>query len=141
MKTSLHAIGHQVHLGHGGSKCPLTDAGTTVHNMTVTSEYGISLMSVIYCQCDGGGTRVEQLLRARLVPATLHRPRHVFTEGALRRWHHDALISNASAWDHIKKLEALTGIIVEADTTVGVTSRLTSATFTHEVVDSTSNSA
>lgn len=117
-KTSLHRIGLKVHLGHGGEECPKTTNRTTAYNITVVSEYGITVMAAIYCQCNDAETRPYQLLRARLVPVTLQKTQHVITEGALRRWQHDSLISNASALDHLKKLDALTNVTGELVTKV-----------------------
>lgn len=95
--------------------CPKNKPTTPEHEITIVSEYGITVIRAVYCACDAAESPANQLLRARLIPATLERPQHAFTEGALRRWHHDALISNASAWDHLKKLIALSNVIGTPD--------------------------
>jgi hypothetical protein len=73
-------LGLSVQLGHNGAACP--SPVTFEAPLTVYHTNGAHFVKVSYCQCGGpagGYLYPNQLLRATWFPASLTRPRTVFT--------------------------------------------------------------
>lgn len=91
-KTSLSDLGFELHLGHSGRRCPTPDgSGRVVHIIHTT---GFHDVRVKFCGCAPrhGYTSFDQiqynqLLRARLFPATLTTPTSAITFECLNDFH------------------------------------------------------
>lgn len=89
---SLNDLGFEVHLGHSGGRCPTPDGrGRMMHIIHTT---GLHDIRVNFCGCapSNGYTSFDQiqynqLLRARLFPATITTPTTVVTFECLNEFH------------------------------------------------------
>lgn len=81
--STLHE-NYSVQLGHHGKPCPTLDKPKPV-KFTVTHSNGVHGTRVLFCNC-GKGSRVEQLMEARLFPALLVEPKTGFTFTVMREY-------------------------------------------------------
>lgn len=95
-------------LGHEGCICPHVLSKTKTSSFSVTHVNGIHKVKLQYCFCPGSKDMGEQLLNARLFPATWKKPQSTFTWQVLEDWHLDTLTSKKSSYDYVKKLRRLT---------------------------------
>lgn len=108
---SLISLGMEVHLGHSGQICPLITDSCIHQNFTVTDTYGIHKINVVFCRCAGSSDHVQQLLRAKLFPATTTQPSSVFTFKVLCHFHKMTNESGSSAYSYFQALRRLTNDI------------------------------
>ncbi|EIN05125.1 hypothetical protein PUNSTDRAFT_30488, partial [Punctularia strigosozonata HHB-11173 SS5] len=95
-----------LHLGHGGRKCP--EAAEERHiSFTIADTSGVHQMSVVFCRCFNHGDRAEQLMDAKLFPASMDQPTTAFTFSLLRDFHMHSLTSKKSAYDFVLALRRL----------------------------------
>jgi hypothetical protein len=98
-------LGLSVQLGHNGAACP--SPVTFEAPLTVYHTNGAHFVKVSYCQCGGpagGYLYPTQLLRATWFPASLTRPRTVFTFAVLKHFHHLTLQGKTTAYDFYNSL-------------------------------------
>ena len=72
---------------------------------------GFHPVTLYFCECDQvrqAGTRVEQLLRAKLYPATIGDPTTSFTFAVLEHFHLLTLQSKTTAYDFYRTLQFIT---------------------------------
>ncbi|KAF7797641.1 hypothetical protein EIP86_008841 [Pleurotus ostreatoroseus] len=109
-KIDLKDIGLVVQLGHApGEKCPAPSPAP--RDFLVIHTNGFHPINVLYCQCDRvhiAGTRVQQLLRSELFPATMQDPHTCCTFRVLETFHILTLQSKINQYDYYKSLEKLT---------------------------------
>lgn len=79
--STLHED-YAVQLGHHGKPCPTLSQPKPV-KFTVTHSNGVHGTRLSFCNC-GQGSHVEQLMRARLSPASLVEPETAFTLAMMR---------------------------------------------------------
>ncbi|KZV77999.1 hypothetical protein EXIGLDRAFT_583392, partial [Exidia glandulosa HHB12029] len=112
-RAALDAIGLRIYLGHDGVICPGVSAeGKTVEvhevKLSIAHLNGIHTLHVVPCWCRGPRQAkqdmVEQLIRARLFPATLSNPTTAYTIELLEHWHLESLQSKKSTWDYWQAL-------------------------------------
>ncbi|KAH7917878.1 hypothetical protein BV22DRAFT_1025551, partial [Leucogyrophana mollusca] len=101
-KVTLQEVGHVVHLGHSGAPC--ASVSDAVKNFVVADTSGIHTITVKFCACPGAAPRRIQLLRARLLPATVYRPKSAFTFDVLRTFQLENLQGKISAYDFFSAL-------------------------------------
>jgi CxC2 like cysteine cluster associated with KDZ transposases len=95
-----------INLGHNGLPCPSKHASNLLFCLIATN--GIHNTKIRFCFCQGSPNRTEQLMRARLFPATVTQPVMAFTFQVLQQFHLHHLESKESAYDFIGALRRLT---------------------------------
>ncbi|KAF8966729.1 hypothetical protein BDZ97DRAFT_1756333 [Flammula alnicola] len=105
--STLRPEGYAQHLGHGGDPCPMPDSEEDLLFFIVDVN-GIHNTKLRFCHCPGADDRVGQLLRHRLFPATLERPKSAFTFQLLHNFHLHHLESKATKYDFMGALRRLT---------------------------------
>lgn len=137
--TSLYREGHVLHLGHGGNPCPVRrlpefddymeqDGGPTVNEdmvemldgwedleadvIVIVDCSGVYQRRIGWCNCREAPARYLQLLRSRLYPASLKRPKTAFTFNVLEYFHVDAVECKTSAMNFFTKLRRLSNYMV-----------------------------
>jgi len=133
-KTSLHAEGFILHLGHGGLCCP---ANTTppatgpevaedmdydrvdevllegweprdTRTLVIVDISRVHQLIVSWCCCQGAPDHGTQLFQYHLFPASTIRPSTAFTFAVLEYFHVDAVECKTSASNFSNKLRRLT---------------------------------
>ncbi|KAJ3710096.1 hypothetical protein C8R42DRAFT_648974 [Lentinula raphanica] len=97
---------HAVQLGHHGQPCPTLDNPKPV-KFTVVHSNGVHGTRISFCNC-GSGSRVEQLMRARLFPSSLEEPQIAFTFTVMREYDIHSLQGKIPAYDYVLSLRRLT---------------------------------
>ncbi|KAJ7230076.1 hypothetical protein GGX14DRAFT_344027 [Mycena pura] len=96
--------------GRSVQRCPHIPPGPAqLRELTICDSNGFHTRFVEFCCCtrtDGG--HWEQLLSARLFPATIHQPQTAFTFGVMKQFQVHSLSSKKSAYDYVKALCQLT---------------------------------
>ncbi|GJF00552.1 CxC2 domain-containing protein [Phanerochaete sordida] len=110
IKTTLQALGLVVQLGHAvGATC--SNPVPARQRLVVISTNGIHPVSLRYCGCDhqaAAGNHRQQLLRARLYPATDQEPMTCATFAVLEAVHMQNVQAKSGVYDLYKALERLT---------------------------------
>ncbi|TFK16703.1 hypothetical protein FA15DRAFT_606540 [Coprinopsis marcescibilis] len=76
-KSSLHAVGLVVKLGHDGRQCVVPSPPQTVQVFDIT---GVHKVLIEYCNCQSQSTlRFVQLLHCQLFPSTIKRIKTAYT--------------------------------------------------------------
>ncbi|KAL0070568.1 hypothetical protein AAF712_002407 [Marasmius tenuissimus] len=107
-RKESHELGVVFHLGHYGDRCDLVAPNSTPVNVTVVDCNGIHAAKIVYCQCPGSSGRFQQLLEARLFPATVDLPHTLFTFDLLKDFHVHTLSSKKTAYDYLYALRMKT---------------------------------
>ncbi|KIM36002.1 hypothetical protein M413DRAFT_20657 [Hebeloma cylindrosporum] len=94
-----------VNLGHCGRPCPSQHAANL--KFTIIDINGIHQTKIRFCSCEGFPIRTEQLMRAKLFPATMTQPTTAFTFPVLKQFHLLHLEGKLSAYDFIGALRRL----------------------------------
>ncbi|KAJ7081795.1 hypothetical protein B0H15DRAFT_786116, partial [Mycena belliarum] len=101
-RTDLRSLGLRVQLGHKrGEVCPGTRKEET---FCIVDSNCIHEVAVDFCTCGAETSRADQLLRARLYPATTTRPRSAATFRVLRKFHKLSFESKCSAYEFYNAL-------------------------------------
>ena len=114
-------------LGHEGGICPTVcnmrdDDHDSDHNddnvfgrlssvletLTAIDVTGFHELNILFCHCEGAPSLHIQLLRARLFPATVARPKTVFSFAVLDLFHTITLQGKTSAFDYYVALQRVT---------------------------------
>ena len=99
---------YAISLGHSGARCPkLTDNSRSV-KFTLCDRNGIHETKLLFCDCIGGGSRTDQLMRAEIFPGSMSTPVTGFTFNLLKDSHLQALESKKAAYDFISALRRRT---------------------------------
>jgi len=104
-------IGFILFLQHGGCNCPLP-LTATVKTITVVDVLAIHRVNVGFCSCIGGLDPEEQLISARIFPATREKPATAFTFNLLEHFRTFNLVSKTAANDYLKSLSVLTNSVL-----------------------------
>lgn len=108
---------YPIPLGHRGSRCPMRILEAQASNepdwhagvkFTVITQNGIHGTMLEFCSCNGGPTRVEQLMRAKLFPASVKQPLMAFTFSMLKAFRSFSFRTKCSAHDYVGSLQRLT---------------------------------
>lgn len=83
--SQLYSLGHRVHLGHDGERCP--SPRFIMEGFTVVDLGGIHVVAVVFCGCVGAPKNDIQLLRVRWFPGTIKDPRSAYTFDTLNTYH------------------------------------------------------
>ncbi|KZW00060.1 hypothetical protein EXIGLDRAFT_604997 [Exidia glandulosa HHB12029] len=115
-RASLCDAGLSLHLGHEGTRCPRVSAEEAGTVFTIGDLTGVHKIAVVSCSCFGSGDLVQQLVRSRLMPATMKYPRTAFTFALLQDWELDTVQGKKPLYDYWTKLVRLTrNVDVNAD--------------------------
>ncbi|EJD33797.1 hypothetical protein AURDEDRAFT_28973, partial [Auricularia subglabra TFB-10046 SS5] len=110
-RATLRECGLELHLGHDGRKCPESSTMRTIE-MTIADVTGIHTLMVNPCCCRGIGEvaadDIEQLILARLFPATFSNPRTAYTFRLMEHWHLDILQGKKPVYDYWISLQRRT---------------------------------
>lgn len=107
--TTLTQLGYLIHLGHGGSPCPVPGEKANATTSMVVIDIGqVYSLKVCWCKCDDAPIRPEQLIDMKLYSASVHIPRTAFTERLLEYYHIDATECKTSTQSFYTKLQRLT---------------------------------
>ncbi|EJD38277.1 hypothetical protein AURDEDRAFT_72303, partial [Auricularia subglabra TFB-10046 SS5] len=104
-RDSLHNLGHQICLGHDGSRCPNADASKP---LVVVHTNGVHKVTFVPCACANRPLFPIQLLRSGFYAATWDQPGTVFTVKLLEHHHLDSAQSGKSTYDYWAILRRLT---------------------------------
>ncbi|KLO06045.1 hypothetical protein SCHPADRAFT_806026, partial [Schizopora paradoxa] len=111
-KSTLDRLGFVLHLGHNGEPCPMPEGGKRMlHVLHCT---GLHDVRVVFCGCHHEGLRFDddsnmnQLLRARLFPATPGRVQSAVTFDCLNEFHILTTQGKLTAMDYYETLVRLT---------------------------------
>jgi hypothetical protein len=132
-KTSLHAEGFILHLGHGGVCCPANVTSATepevseekecdvvdeilleaweprdTRTLVIVDISRVHQLIVSWCWCQGAPDYKAQLFQHHLFPASTSRPSTAFTFAVLEYFHVDAVECKTSASNFFNKLRRLT---------------------------------
>ncbi|KAJ8087598.1 hypothetical protein PM082_006431 [Marasmius tenuissimus] len=107
-RKESHELGVVFHLGHNGDRCESVAPDSIPVNVTVVDCNGIHTVKIIYCQCPGHSGRFQQVLKARLFPATVDLPQTLFTFDLLKDFHLHTLSSKKTAYDYLYALRMKT---------------------------------
>lgn len=134
--SDLHDLGFVMHLGHRGETCPhehgspksCSGSGTEEDEpewtdmaeaiLLVVGLQGVVHRTMRWCVCPDAKSREDQLLDARLMPATSKRTKTVFTFDLLEDFHLSRLECNTSAMNYYQKLRRLTNNAFQNDVPV-----------------------
>jgi hypothetical protein len=108
--SSLRQAGHLLQLGHHPAE-QCTNPQRSTKPFTVIHTNGIHLVDLAFCGCTevgNHGTRVQQLLRRRLFPATTLDPQTACTFSLLKSAQLLSLQSKLSLYDYYLSIERLT---------------------------------
>ncbi|KAG1844776.1 hypothetical protein F4604DRAFT_1937331 [Suillus subluteus] len=129
---SLEELGFVWYMGHGGQPCPFSEdpqawedmpvdaeagsvpmetfsSSTTTSTLTIIHSTGVFLHNIVWCGCPGSQRQQHlQLLKARLFPASITRPRTAFTFEVLDHFLIDALECKTSASSFFEKIRRMT---------------------------------
>ncbi|KAL1714108.1 hypothetical protein EV715DRAFT_295467 [Schizophyllum commune] len=103
-------LGHVIQVGHPeGERCPAPRRGNV--DFTIIHVNGLHKVAVDFCGCQSHSEAVpyrEQLLRSRLIPATVHDPQTCCTFEVLHLFHLLTFNAKTTAYDFYASLERLT---------------------------------
>lgn len=107
-RVGLSGLGFTKTLGHRGAPCPSVPITTKPSKLVVVHTNGLHHVNVHWCLCNGPVNRRQQLLAARMFPATIKRPKTAFTFHVLKEFHIHSDISKKPLYDYVRALERLT---------------------------------
>ncbi|KIJ45388.1 hypothetical protein M422DRAFT_166915, partial [Sphaerobolus stellatus SS14] len=108
MKISMESIGFVCHMDHGGKPCPYMRDDTGPQKLTIVDINGVHTVTIGWCRCANAPSFFNQLLRRRILPASMKRPRTGFTFRVMRLFHLMNLIAHVTPWDFSSLLHRLT---------------------------------
>ncbi|KAJ7069033.1 hypothetical protein B0H15DRAFT_925884 [Mycena belliarum] len=101
-RHDIAGLGHIIQLGHNGRPC---SAPTPARGFTVVDGNGVHSTKIAFCGCrEQPPDKVQQLMRARLFPATTDEPRTAFTFSVLKEFSLHNLESKKAAYDYLGAL-------------------------------------
>ena len=113
-KISLDSRGFVMHLGHKGKPCPRA-AGFNGRRMHIIHTTGIHRVRMVFCNCppsfghaSSANFEHNQLLRARLFPATTKQPNTVVSFSCLNEFHLLTTQGKLTGMDYYETLVHLT---------------------------------
>jgi hypothetical protein len=103
-RTSLKKLGLRIQLGHPlGIKCPRPRKAFNDDFFIIDSD-GLHAVGLDYCDCHQGMSKVQQLLRARLFPATTVDPRTACTFRVLETFQMMSFTGKTSAYEFLSAI-------------------------------------
>ncbi|KAF8057825.1 hypothetical protein FPV67DRAFT_1455922 [Lyophyllum atratum] len=106
-RVELSELDFVIRLGHHTGRCPNHPASKPPRATIVIHVNGVHRTLIEYCYCKVVPD-AEQLVRARLFPATMKHPETAMTFAVLKHFHISNLTSKKSAYDYAKTFTSLT---------------------------------
>jgi CxC2 like cysteine cluster associated with KDZ transposases/Kyakuja-Dileera-Zisupton transposase len=97
-----------IQLGHNGNPCQSVYEDHFQHSFIIVDTNGVHSTRLRFCACHGCPSPTDQLLQARLFPATFEEPQTAFTFSVLKSYEAHHLESAESAYSFIMALRHLT---------------------------------
>ncbi|KAJ7208874.1 hypothetical protein GGX14DRAFT_365133 [Mycena pura] len=94
-----------IYLGHHGEICP---KASPREGFTLVDVNGIHATVIRFCGCSPTPSKLEQLVRAGIFPASTDTPKTGFTFHVLERWKYYRHQGHLSMWDFMRILQRLT---------------------------------
>lgn len=116
-------FGLMYHLSHDGARCPSWkdgDKNPDGHVIQVAHVNGFHAVRIGFCRCFGAPSHATQLLRARMFPGSLSKPRTAYTISLLVTFHTLTWESNLNTYDYAKALARFTDQYSPYDIKVGL---------------------
>ena len=108
-RTSFSGAGGVLRLSHRGLPCPNQSEGQVPLKMNIVHVNGIHTTHVLFCQCyNAPQQRWQQLIDARLFPATMPQPVTAFTFSLLKLSHLISLSTQCSIHSLLQVLYRIT---------------------------------
>ncbi len=113
----ISRLGHVINLGHGGKPCPhaIPNSDLFFHIVDLN---GVHDTKVRFCGCLPKLDRASQLLKHRLFPATMSRPKMAFTFQLLEFFNILHLESKINPFDFIGSIRRMTDNVFTDNVTV-----------------------
>ncbi|KAH6894792.1 hypothetical protein BKA70DRAFT_1117388 [Coprinopsis sp. MPI-PUGE-AT-0042] len=110
LKTDISSVSTMpfIQLGHDGHPCKAVYEDNLKRNFIIVDTNGIHSTRLRFCACDGCPSPADQLLQARLFPATFQDPRTAFTFSVLKAYEAHHLESAESAYSFVTAPRHLT---------------------------------
>jgi hypothetical protein len=107
-KTSLHALGYVIRLGHGGISCPNTHSTPGFHTtLVILNTNGIFTHRILWCECEDAPSSFYQLFKAGFFPSSFKKPQTAFTFHLLDYFYIDSMECKTAALSFCQKLARL----------------------------------
>ncbi|KAF6743804.1 hypothetical protein DFP72DRAFT_993649 [Ephemerocybe angulata] len=108
LRTSLKSLGLRVQLGHAGTQgCPYPQRAFN-DAFVIVAPNGIHEIGLDFCGCPGSPDHVVQLLRHRLFPATVKKPKTAATFSALKLLQMLTFTAKISCQEFTRAMDRLT---------------------------------
>jgi hypothetical protein len=108
-KTSLHALGYVIHLGHAGHSCPNTSSTPGFHTtLVILNTNGIFTHCILWCECDNAPSSFFQLFKTGFFPSSFKKPQTAFTFDLLDYVYIDSMECKTAALSFCQKLAHIT---------------------------------
>jgi hypothetical protein len=120
VRHDISDLDHVITLGHNGNPCPCVDYKdlSNTRKFTLADVNGIHSTIIAFCKCARAGGYADQLMAARVFPASVTRPTTGFTFSLLETFHLECLESKKSAYDYIEALRRRTNNAFPSDVPV-----------------------
>lgn len=108
-KTSLHALGYVIRLGHAGHSCPNTPSMPGFHTtLVILNTNGIFTHQILWCDCNKAPSSFFQLFAAGFFPSSFKKPQTAFTFDLLDYFYINSMECKTAALSFCQKLVRLT---------------------------------
>lgn len=112
-RKDISELEHTITLGHNGNRCPNVEYHESDSlKFIIVDTNGIHSTHICFCKCIGKATseyyKLDQLLEAGMVPASVKQPSLAFTFNVLKDFHLHTLESKKSAYDFVSALRRWT---------------------------------
>jgi hypothetical protein len=107
-RISLKSLGLRIQLGHAVGEICCNACPAYNDDFVIIDNNGIHEVGLNFCGCGTAQTRTNQLLRARLFPATVVDPKSAATFRVLEQYHLLSFESKASVFEFYQGLSHLT---------------------------------
>lgn len=107
----MHPKNYAIPLGHDGSHCPHHRGDLEPPDgvkFTVVDFNGIHGTRILFCTCDKSPPRHIQLVRAKMLPASVRAPETAATFGVLRSYRAHDLAAKGTAQDFLRATQRMT---------------------------------
>jgi hypothetical protein len=115
VKHDISALGATIDLGHNGANCPNPKNNIL---FTIIETNGVHATRLSLCGCLEAGTKIDQLMHARLFPATMLNTKTAFTFKVLKEFHLHNLESKEAVYDYLRAIRRLTDNVFTEDVLV-----------------------
>lgn len=120
VRQDISCLGHVINLGHDGKTCPNASVSNSDIFFHIVDINGVHDTKVCFCNCLHSLDRSSQLLKHKLFPATMSRPKMAFTFNLLDFFNILHVEGKISAYDFIGSIRRMTDNAFTHTVTVSV---------------------